>query len=89
MAGGRGTSDQGQVEIFSLNRSTPRLVKTVTARAAVLCLEYVREERAGSAAPEVQTAATAPGNIICAGLQDGRSVPRRTAQTVMLNCFRN
>lgn len=73
VAGGGGTSNQGQVEIFSLNRSAPRLVKTVATRAAVLCLEYVREERDGSAAPEVQTVA-APGNIICAGLQDGRSV---------------
>lgn len=61
VAGGGGTSNQGQVEIFSLNRSAPRLVKTVATRAAVLCLEYVREEEPS-------------GNIICAGLQDGRSV---------------
>ncbi|XP_056897171.1 rho guanine nucleotide exchange factor 10-like protein isoform X1 [Takifugu flavidus] len=69
VAGGGGTSNQGQVEIFSLNRSAPRLVKTVATRAAVVCLEYVREER-GSAAPELQNL-PAPGNIICAGLQDG------------------
>lgn len=62
------------MEIWSLNRSVPRLVKTVATRADVLCLEYVREERPDTAAPGVQRVTT-PGNIICAGLQDGRSVP--------------
>lgn len=73
VAGGGGTSSQPQLEIFSLNRSSPRLVKTVATRADVLCLEYVREERGGAAAT--------PGNIICAGLQDGRSVHSRSFRT--------
>uniref|UniRef100_H3CC92 Rho guanine nucleotide exchange factor 10 like n=1 Tax=Tetraodon nigroviridis TaxID=99883 RepID=H3CC92_TETNG len=70
VAGGGGASSQPRLEIFSLNRSSPRLVKTVATRADVLCLEYVREERGGVAAPEAQTVAPT-GNIICAGLQDG------------------
>lgn len=72
VAGGGGASSQPQLQIFSLNRSSPRLVKTVATRADVLCLEYVREGRGGTAAPEAQTGATT-GSIICAGLQDGRS----------------
>lgn len=73
VSGGGGDSSQSQLEIYSLNRSSPRLVKTVSTRADVLCLEYVREQRAG---PAAQTVAT-PGNIICAGLQDGRWVCSR------------
>lgn len=63
------------MEIFSLNRTTPRLVKTVPASAPVLCLEYVKEpcdsieEREAGATPT----AAKTGNIICVGLQDGRS----------------
>lgn len=62
------------MEILSLNRSAPRLVQTVATRADVLCLEYVRERRPSTAAPGAQRVTT-PGNIICAGLKDGRSVP--------------
>lgn len=63
------------MEIFSLNRTTPRLVKTVPVRAPVLCLEYVKEpcdsieEREAGATPT----AAKTGNIICIGLLDGRS----------------
>lgn len=72
MAGGGGSSGHGQVEIFSLNRASPRLVKTVPVRAPVLCLEHVKEP-CPSAEEKSQTAAKT-GNIICVGLQDGRSV---------------
>lgn len=75
VAGGGGDSNHGQVEIFSLHRNVPRLVKTVSVNAAVLCLEYVKEpcvssqeREAAKAQPSAKT-----GNIICVGLQDGRS----------------
>ncbi|KAM8753703.1 rho guanine nucleotide exchange factor 10-like protein isoform 2-T2 [Acanthopagrus schlegelii] len=71
---GRGcSSNHGQVEIFSLNRATPRLVKTVPLRSPVLCLEYVKEpcpNEEENKAEKAQTAAKI-GNIICVGLQDG------------------
>uniref|UniRef100_A0A4W6CSU2 Rho guanine nucleotide exchange factor 10 like n=1 Tax=Lates calcarifer TaxID=8187 RepID=A0A4W6CSU2_LATCA len=72
VAGGGGISNHGQVEIFSLNRATPRLVKTVPLRAPVLCLEYVKEwcPSAEEEAEKTQSAVKI-GNIICVGLQDG------------------
>ncbi|XP_040009743.1 rho guanine nucleotide exchange factor 10-like protein isoform X2 [Xiphias gladius] len=72
VAGGGGISNHGQVEIFSLNRATPRLVKTVPLRAPILCLEYVKE-LSPSTEEEAEKAQTAAkiGNIICIGLQDG------------------
>ncbi|XP_078026510.1 rho guanine nucleotide exchange factor 10-like protein isoform X2 [Epinephelus lanceolatus] len=73
VAAGGGNFNHGQVEIFSLNRTTPRLVKTVPLRAPVLCLDYVKElcpRKEAREAEKVQTAAKI-GNIICVGLQDG------------------
>ena len=76
VAGGGGSSDHGQVEIFSLNRATPRLVKTVPLRTPILCLEYVKEPCPSTEEKEAERTQTAAkiGNIICVGLQDGRSV---------------
>lgn len=64
------------MEIFSLNRATPRLVKIVPLRSAVLCLEYVKEPCPSAAEKEANRpqSPTKMGNIICVGLQDGRSV---------------
>lgn len=61
----------GQLEVFSLNRSSPRLVKTVPQRAPVLCLDHVRDqcpitEEGGGAQPVVS-----PQSLMCVGLQDG------------------
>lgn len=63
------------MEIFSLNRTTPRLVKTVPVRAPALCLEFVKEPCDGVEEKEAGATPTAAktGNIICVGLQDGRS----------------
>ncbi|XP_037629561.1 rho guanine nucleotide exchange factor 10-like protein isoform X2 [Sebastes umbrosus] len=73
VAGGGGSLNNGQVEIFSLNRASPRLVKTVPLRAPVLCLEYVKEPCPSTEEREAEKAPTAAkiGNIICVGLQDG------------------
>ncbi|TSW21770.1 Rho guanine nucleotide exchange factor 10-like protein [Bagarius yarrelli] len=59
---------QGHVEIFSLNRTTPRSVKSFQVRAPVRCLEFVSE----SSHPDdaLHNTATA-GNTICVGLDDG------------------
>uniref|UniRef100_A0A8C3AKD4 Rho guanine nucleotide exchange factor 10 like n=1 Tax=Cyclopterus lumpus TaxID=8103 RepID=A0A8C3AKD4_CYCLU len=72
VAGG-GSGFNHQVEIFSLNRATPRLVKTVPLRAPVLCLEYVKEPCPSTEEREAEKAQSAAqrGNIICVGLQDG------------------
>lgn len=63
------------MEIFSLHRNVPRLVKTVSVNAPVLCLEYVKEPRVGTEEREAASCQSAAktGNIICVGLQDGRS----------------
>ncbi|KAM6977926.1 LOW QUALITY PROTEIN: rho guanine nucleotide exchange factor 10-like protein [Aplochiton taeniatus] len=69
-----GEDGHGQVEMFSLNRSTPRAVKSIQLGALVLCLEYVTEdipsaeEEEEGEVPEVQARI---GNTICIGLQDG------------------
>ncbi|KAG7224341.1 hypothetical protein INR49_004648 [Caranx melampygus] len=70
-AGGGGFSTHGQVEIFSLNRTTPRLVKTIPLRAPALCLEYVKEPCPSEQEEAEKAQIVAMGNIICVGLQDG------------------
>uniref|UniRef100_A0A669C6N3 Rho guanine nucleotide exchange factor 10 like n=1 Tax=Oreochromis niloticus TaxID=8128 RepID=A0A669C6N3_ORENI len=72
VAGGGGNSNHGQVEIFSLNRASARLVKTLPLRAPVLCLEYVKEPCPSTEEKtEKAQRAAKTGNIICVGLQDG------------------
>ncbi|KAM7405481.1 hypothetical protein PAMP_012740 [Pampus punctatissimus] len=76
VAGGGSNSNHGHVEIFSLNRAIPRLVKSIPLRAPVLCVEYMKEPCHNTEEKEAERAHTAAkiGNIICVGLQDGRSV---------------
>ncbi|RVE71204.1 hypothetical protein OJAV_G00072270 [Oryzias javanicus] len=71
VAGGGGGSLHGQLDIFSLNRTTPRLVKSVPLRSSVLCLELVTEPGPRSEEEEEPGRVSRPGNIICVGLQDG------------------
>ncbi|XP_068171124.1 rho guanine nucleotide exchange factor 10-like protein isoform X2 [Antennarius striatus] len=70
---GGGEASQGQIEIFSLNRSTPRAVKSLQVGAAVRCLEYVpepspsdQEEAGGHRTP------SGAGASVCVGSEDGR-----------------
>ncbi|CAJ1050898.1 rho guanine nucleotide exchange factor 10-like protein isoform X1 [Xyrichtys novacula] len=70
---GSGEASQGQIEIFSLNRPTPRAVKSLQVGSGVRCLEYVPEpspsedEEAG-----VHKASSGISTNICVGLDDGR-----------------
>ncbi|XP_012577542.1 PREDICTED: rho guanine nucleotide exchange factor 10-like protein [Condylura cristata] len=68
----------GQVEIFSLNRPSPRTVKSFPLAAAVLCMEYIPEPEEGESGDGARedsgptadpSAAVHP--TICLGLQDG------------------
>ncbi|NXC43850.1 ARGAL protein, partial [Penelope pileata] len=64
----------GQVEIFSLNRSVPRTVKSFPVASPVLCMEYIPEgDTAGTEEPrggaEHSPAALHP--TVCLGLRDG------------------
>ncbi|XP_036900975.1 rho guanine nucleotide exchange factor 10-like protein isoform X2 [Sturnira hondurensis] len=68
----------GQVEIFSLNRPSPRTVKSFPLAAPVLCMEYIPEPEEGESGDrdgdEGHTAAdpsAAAHPTICLGLQDG------------------
>uniref|UniRef100_A0A8C2JQD2 Rho guanine nucleotide exchange factor (GEF) 10-like a n=1 Tax=Cyprinus carpio TaxID=7962 RepID=A0A8C2JQD2_CYPCA len=70
VAGG-GDSTQGQVDIFSLNRSTPRPVKSLQMGARVRCLEYVPEPTPSENAETGPHNSTGVGNTICVGLDDG------------------
>uniref|UniRef100_A0A8D0A2G8 Rho guanine nucleotide exchange factor 10 like n=1 Tax=Sander lucioperca TaxID=283035 RepID=A0A8D0A2G8_SANLU len=71
VAGGEGS--HGHIEIFSLNRPTPRTVKSLQVGSAVRCLDYVPEP---SPTEEVEAgvhkATSAIGANICVGLDDGR-----------------
>ncbi|XP_054996008.1 rho guanine nucleotide exchange factor 10-like protein isoform X3 [Sorex araneus] len=70
----------GQVEIFSLNRPSPRTVKSFPLAAPVLCMEYIPEPEEGEDAhgdhqDSRAAAAPEPGATVhpavCLGLQDG------------------
>ncbi|XP_059547065.1 rho guanine nucleotide exchange factor 10-like protein isoform X5 [Myotis daubentonii] len=68
----------GQVEIFSLNRPSPRTVKSFPLAAPVLCMEYIPEPEEGENGDgdkdEGHTAADPSAVVhptICLGLQDG------------------
>ncbi|XP_036208985.1 rho guanine nucleotide exchange factor 10-like protein isoform X13 [Myotis myotis] len=68
----------GQVEIFSLNRPSPRTVKSFPLAAPVLCMEYIPEPEEGENGDgdkdEGHTAADPSAAVhptICLGLQDG------------------
>uniref|UniRef100_A0A452ILJ8 DH domain-containing protein n=1 Tax=Gopherus agassizii TaxID=38772 RepID=A0A452ILJ8_9SAUR len=67
-----------RVEIFSLNRSVPRTVKSFPVASQVLCMEYIpeksKEEQEQFKAEDSRSAAdqpSAPHPTICLGLQDG------------------
>uniref|UniRef100_A0A287DC14 Rho guanine nucleotide exchange factor 10 like n=1 Tax=Ictidomys tridecemlineatus TaxID=43179 RepID=A0A287DC14_ICTTR len=62
----------GQVEIFSLNRPSPRTVKSFPLAAPVLCMEYIPEPEEEAEGDESRSAEPAPVRpAICLGLQDG------------------
>ncbi|MXQ93802.1 hypothetical protein E5288_WYG016937 [Bos mutus] len=66
----------GQVEIFSLNRPSPRTVKSFPLAAPVLCMEYIPEPEEGDGrnGDKGCPAADASAGVhptICLGLQDG------------------
>uniref|UniRef100_A0A669QSN3 Rho guanine nucleotide exchange factor 10-like protein n=1 Tax=Phasianus colchicus TaxID=9054 RepID=A0A669QSN3_PHACC len=67
----------GQVEIFSLNRSVPRTVKSFPVASPVLCMEYVPEAAEGDTEATEESRAGAeqpPATLhptVCLGLRDG------------------
>ncbi|XP_052033862.1 rho guanine nucleotide exchange factor 10-like protein isoform X1 [Apodemus sylvaticus] len=65
----------GQVEIFSLNRPSPRTVKSFPLAAPVLCIEYIPDPEEEAEGAEESRAATDPSvtvhPTVCLGLQDG------------------
>ncbi|NXK46300.1 ARGAL protein, partial [Chauna torquata] len=67
----------GQVEIFSLNRSVPRTVKSFPVASPVLCMEYIPEVPEGdtTGAEEPRVGTEQPPAVlhptVCLGLQDG------------------
>jgi Rho guanine nucleotide exchange factor 10 len=64
------------VEIFSLNRPSPRTVKSFPVAAPVLCIEYIPDPEEEAEGAEESRAATDPSvtvhPTVCLGLQDGR-----------------
>ncbi|XP_021055502.1 rho guanine nucleotide exchange factor 10-like protein isoform X4 [Mus pahari] len=65
----------GQVDIFSLNRPSPRTVKSFPVAAPVLCIEYIPDPEEEAEGGEESRAATDPSvtvhPTVCLGLQDG------------------
>ncbi|XP_053337814.1 rho guanine nucleotide exchange factor 10-like protein isoform X3 [Clarias gariepinus] len=66
-----GDEAYGQVEIFSLNRPTPRSVKTFLLASPALSIEYVMEASTEENEGQASEGAARIGNTICVGLQDG------------------
>lgn len=64
------------MEIFSLNRPSPRTVKSFPLAAPVLCIEYIpdpEEEAEGTEESRVTADPSAAAHpTVCLGLQDGR-----------------
>ncbi|KAI1231375.1 hypothetical protein IHE44_0007821 [Lamprotornis superbus] len=74
LVGGGQEGAGGQVEIFSLNRSVPRTVKSFPVPAPVLCMEFIPEPHPEDPAePGVppEPAPNTPHPAVCLGLQDG------------------
>lgn len=71
VASGGGES-YGQVEIFSLNRLTPRSVKSFLLASPALSIEYITEASAEENEGQASEGAARIGNTICVGLQDGK-----------------
>lgn len=69
-----GDESYGQVEIFSLNRPTPRSVKSFLLASPALSIEYVTEASTEENEGQVSEGAARIGNTICVGLQDGKWV---------------
>uniref|UniRef100_A0A9L0JMJ3 Rho guanine nucleotide exchange factor 10-like protein n=1 Tax=Equus asinus TaxID=9793 RepID=A0A9L0JMJ3_EQUAS len=74
--GGGQEGSGGQVEIFSLNRPSPRTVKSFPLAAPVLCMEYIpepeeEESRDGDESHTAADPSAAAHPTICLGLQDG------------------
>lgn len=65
----------GQVEIFSLNRPSPRTVKSFPLSAPVLCIEYIPDPEEEAEGTEESRMAGDPSAAVhptvCLGLQDG------------------
>ncbi|NXI19859.1 ARGAL protein, partial [Irena cyanogastra] len=62
------------VEIFSLNRSVPRTVKSFPVPAPVLCMEFIPEPQLEDPVEQgtpPEPAPNAPHPAVCLGLQDG------------------
>ncbi|XP_047016222.1 rho guanine nucleotide exchange factor 10-like protein isoform X3 [Ictalurus punctatus] len=66
-----GDESYGQVEIFSLNRPSPRSVKSFLLASPALSIEYVMEASADENEGQASEGAARIGNTICVGLQDG------------------
>ncbi|XP_042672377.1 rho guanine nucleotide exchange factor 10-like protein isoform X6 [Centrocercus urophasianus] len=75
--GGGQAGAGGQVEIFSLNRSVPRTVKSFPVASPVLCMEYIPEAAEGDTEGTEEPRAGAeqpPATLhptVCLGLRDG------------------
>lgn len=67
-----GDESYGQVEIFSLNRATPRSVKSFLLASPALSIEYVTEASTKENEGQASEGAGRIGHTICVGLQDGK-----------------
>ncbi|XP_032904337.1 rho guanine nucleotide exchange factor 10-like protein isoform X2 [Amblyraja radiata] len=65
---------QGQVDLFSLNRSFPRLVKSFPVSSGVLCMEYIPQQSRSEEDIDCPLEKPADNPIIVMGLQDGSMV---------------
>ncbi|XP_018581386.2 rho guanine nucleotide exchange factor 10-like protein isoform X2 [Scleropages formosus] len=68
-----GDASQGQIEIFSLHKSTPYAVRAFQVGSPALCLEYVPEQSLAEDAEQgLHQSPIGLGSTICVGCHDGR-----------------
>ncbi|XP_018082028.1 rho guanine nucleotide exchange factor 10-like protein isoform X3 [Xenopus laevis] len=70
--GGGQVGGAGQIQIFSLNHTSPRMLKAFPLPSCVLCVENVSSrESEGTDEREEESAAGSMRPAVCVGLQDG------------------
>ncbi|XP_062870922.1 rho guanine nucleotide exchange factor 10-like protein isoform X2 [Trichomycterus rosablanca] len=86
-----GDESYGHVEIFSLNRPTPRAVKSFSLASPALSLEYVTDPSVEDGEGEASERPAKIGSTICVGLQNGNILVYGSVDTAVqcLQTFQN
>lgn len=71
--GGGQVGGVGQIQIFSLNHTTPRMLKAFPLPSCILCVENVCAKESEESSENEEDCTFSPVQpAVCVGLQDGR-----------------